>query len=318
VIQLPEQRPHFAIPPGFGFHRLSVGELKERRGDRALFNTLQIYEHPRRGHRYVMSADVADGIGKDRSVCDVFRMGTLEEPEEQVAQYISDSTPPRQFAGVLDAIGHLYTWPDGREAMAAIECNNHGLSVQDTLQLHLGYRHFFIWEVLDQADPAKRFTTRIGWVTTPRTRPILLDQLHTGITGVDPITGYSDCRINSPFTLEEMRDFKTDGALWEAEAAKGAHDDCIIAAGIAHFVAWRLQGGETEPLADRRRRRQEEERRRLRLGDTLPRDFRNTDATADQQKQQEGTPPDLSGSAPEDDEEWFYDPNSRGHAGTLY
>jgi hypothetical protein len=202
--------------------------------------------------------------------------------------------------------------------MAAIECNNHGISVQDTLQLHLGYRHFYIWEVLDQADPQKRWTTRMGWVTTPRTRPILLDQLYTGITTIDPITGYSDCRINSGFTLEEMRDFHTDGALWEAEAAKGAHDDCIIAAGIAHYVAWRLQGGETEPLADRRRRRAEEEKRRLRVGQIATLDYRNTDQTADQARNAQNLTLEDRREAETDDAEWFYDPDSRGQAGTLY
>ncbi len=174
-ILLPEQRPHYALPAGFGFHRYSVTELKELAN---LMGQLQIFQLPRKGHRYVMGVDVADGLGQDRSGCDVFRMGTIEECEEQVAQFISDTIPPRQFAYILDAIGHLYKWPDDREAMAAIECNNHGLSVQDTLQLHLGYRHFYIWEVLDQADPAKRFTPRMGWMTTARTRlPRLPDQL---------------------------------------------------------------------------------------------------------------------------------------------
>lgn len=318
MIVLPEQRPHFAIPPGFGFHRLSVAELKERSGTRALMSTLQIWQHPKKGHRYVLGVDVGDGLGQDRSVCDVFRMGTLQECEEQVAQFIADDVPPRQFAGVLDAIGHLYTWPDGREALAAIECNNHGISVQDTLQLHLGYRHFYIWEVLDQADPQKRWTTRMGWVTTARTRPILLDQFYTGVSTIDPLSGYSDCRINSGFTRDEMRDFKTDGALWEAEAAKGAHDDCIIAGGIAHYVCWRLQGGETEPLADRRRRRQEEELRRTRAGDTQGRDFRNTDVTADVQKAQQSLKAEERIEQEDDSDEWFYDPDSRGSAGTLY
>lgn len=318
ISMLPEQRPFYAIPKGFGMHRLSAAELKERSGARALFNTLQIWQHPRKGQRYVMGCDIADGLGQDRSVCDVFRLGTIEEPEEQVAQFLTDDLPPRQFAGVIDAIGHLYTWGDGREAMAAIECNNHGLSVQDTLQLHLGYRHFYIWEVLDQADPQKRFTTRMGWVTTARTRPILLDQFYTGVTTLDPISGFSDTRINSPFTLDEMRDFKTDGALWEAEAAKGAHDDCIIAAGIAHYVCWRLAGGEAEPLADRRRRRQEEEQRRARAGDTDKLDFRNTDMTAEAQHTQEGLSAEERQEMTDDGEEWFYDPDSRGRAGTLY
>lgn len=319
MIALPEGRPWYAVPPGYGYHRLTPKELKERSGALALFNTLQIWQHPRKGHRYVIGADVADGIGKDRSVADIFRMGTLEEPEEQVAQFISDSVPPRQFAGILDALGHLYTWPDGREALVAIECNNHGLSVQDTLQLHLGYRHFYIWEVLDQADPQKRFTTRMGWVTTPRTRPILLDQFYTGICTLDPLSGYSDCRINSTFTHEEMRDFRTDGALWEAEAGKGAHDDCIIAGGIAHYVCWRLQGGESEPLSDRRRRRKEEELRRKRAGDVQTLDFRNSDATADDQKQQEGrSPSDNLRGEDDDDEKFFYDPDGRSSGGTLY
>lgn len=317
MILLPEQRPHYAIPAGYGFHRLTTPELLERAGAKALFNTLQIWQLPRKGQRYILGVDVGDGLGLDRSVCDVFRMGTLEECEEQVAQFIADTIPPRQFAGAIDAIGHLYTWPDGREALAAIECNNHGLSVQDTLQLHLGYRHFYIWEVLDQADPQKRWTTRMGWITTNRTRPILLDQFYTGITTLDPISGYSDLRINSSFTLDEMRDFKTDGALWEAEAAKGAHDDCIIAGGIAHYVCWRLQGGETEPLADRRNRRKEEELRRVRAGNAAPVDFRNSDATADDQQKRDGLTPTERAEVDED-EQLYYDPDSRGQGGTLY
>lgn len=319
MIAIPEQRPFYAIPAGHGFHRLSVAELRDRSGSRALFNTLQIWEPPRKGHRYVLGVDVADGIGQDRSVVDVFRMGTLQECEEQVAQYVSDDTPPRQLAGIIDAIGHLYAGPDGREALAAIEVNTHGLSVQDTLQLHLGYRHFYIWEVLDQADPNKRFTTKMGWETNSRTRPLLLDQFYTGVTTRDPISGYSECRINSPFTLDEMRDFKTDTVLWEAEAAKGAHDDCIIAAAIAHMVCWRLVGGEVEPLADRRRRRQEEERRRQRQGQTQAVDFRNSDVTADQAHALEGRTLEERQEGDEDDSsEWFYDPESRGQAGTLY
>lgn len=313
-----ESRPDYALPPGYGFHRLTSKELEERSGPTGLFNLLQIWERPRRGHRYVIGVDVGDGLGQDRSVADVFRMGTLDEGEEQVAQFISDSIPPRQFAYIVEALGRLYTWPDGREAMAAIECNNHGLSVQDTLLLHLGYRHFYVWEVFDQADPRKRFTTKLGWGTTARTRPILLDQFFTGVTTLDPLTGLSDCRINSPFTMDEMRDFQTDGALWEAEAARGAHDDCIIAAGIAHVVCWRLLGGETEPLADRRRRRQEQELRRVRLhpGEAKP-DYRNTDATAGEQNSQQGSSAEerLYGT---DDDTDFYPPDDRGTSLTLY
>ena len=309
---LPEQRPHYAIPPGYGFHRLNAQELQERSH---LFDTLQIWERPRKGHRYILGCDVSDGLGQDRSVCDVLRMGTIDEPEEQVAQFVSDTCMPKAFAYIINAIGHLYPWPDGREAMAAIECNNHGLSVQDTLQLHLGYRHFYIWEVMDQADPRKRFTTRMGWVTTPRTRPILLDQFHNGIVSTDPLSGYSDLKVNSSLTIDEMRDFQTEGALWEAEAGRGAHDDCLIALAIAHFVAWRLSAGEREPLEDRRKRRREEALRAARFGDGKRPDFRNTDTTADDAK---ALPTSEEQREPEEEEMGFYDPSGRSWGGTLY
>lgn len=313
TLQLPEQRPHFAIPPGYGYHRLSVAELKERT---SLLDTLQIWEPPRRGHKYIIGVDVSDGIGLDLSSIDVVRMGTIEEGEEQVAQYVTDSQSPRALAYIIDAIGHIWKWPDGREALVAIECNNHGLSCQDTLQLHLGYKHFYIWEVLDQADPNKRFTTRMGWMTTPRTRPILLDQFHTAVCAIDVMTGYSDLRVNSSFTLDQLRDFQTEGALWEAEAAKGAHDDCIIALAIAHYVAWRLAAGEREPLDDRRKRRREEQLRQQKYaGQFVKADHRNTDTTAVQAAlAAEGPTP--TDQLDEEEDELYGDDRSRGY--TLY
>jgi hypothetical protein len=115
-----------------------------------------------------------------------------------------------------------------------------------------------------------------------------------------------------------MRDFQTEGALWEAEAARGAHEDCIIAAGIAHYVCWRLQGGETEPLADRRRRRKEEALRRARQGNVAPPDYRNSDTTAQAQHEQQGHRLEERLDGDTDDPGWFYDPDSRGQGGTLY
>jgi hypothetical protein len=120
--------------------------------------------------------------------------------------------------------------------------------------------------------------------------------------------------VNSGQTLQEFRDFQTEGALWEAEAARGAHDDCVMSLAIGHFVAWRLAAGEHEPLADRRRRRHEEEIRRLRKGDQGRRDYRNSDSLAEESK--------LAGpvdSQEEDQDDFsFYDPDGRSFGGTLY
>src|SRR5678816_3684951 len=130
------------IPKGHGFRKLQLLELRERP---SLMDCLLVFEAPRRkGHtRYVLSADIADGIGQDRTSIDVIRLGTIEESAEQVAHFYSDSRTPTQAAYVLDALGHLYCDDDGYEALAAIETNNHRLSTQYTLQLHLGYTHVY-------------------------------------------------------------------------------------------------------------------------------------------------------------------------------
>ncbi len=285
----------FTLPSGFGFARIPAAQLAERTTSLLLpapLDCLLIFEPPRsrpthREFAYVISADIGDGLGQDRSVCTVTRCGTIDDPAEEVAQFVSDSTAPSQFAYLLDAIGHLYADTDGLEALAAIECNNHGLSTQDTLQLHLGYTRFYRWEYYDSADPSKRMSTKIGWYTTPRTRPLVLSKFHADLTTLDPVTGKPDYIVNSPWTISELADFQTETELGEAEHAKGAHDDAIFSAAIGNYVAWRLAGGELEPLGDRRRRRHEEQAARVEdaARRALKRDFRNTAVTADEMAQ---------------------------------
>ncbi len=276
----------FTLPAGYGFARLGLPSLKLRAH---LLDTLQVWEHPRkRGPRtYVIGADVADGVGKDRCVAAVHRLGTIEEPEEQVALFASDSVTPSGFAYILDAIGRLYTDADHMAALLAIECNNHGLSTQDTLQLHLAYPGpYYTWEYLDAAKAADRYSKKIGWVTTQRTRPMLLDKLYHSLTTIDPTTGQTDLLVHATLLIDELADFATETTLAEAAAARGAHDDCVMATAIAHYVAWRMQGGEQEPLSERRARHQEEKHARLvAAGPAAPkRDYRNTGVTADEMK----------------------------------
>lgn len=294
----------FTLPVGYGFRRLSLLELQARED---VLNVLQIWERPgqrfvkddsprgyhhdrRRGeYRYILGVDVSDGIGKDRSVISVHRMGTIEEPEEQVALYVTDCVTPVQLAYVVDAVMRWYTDQDAYEAMAVIECNNHGLSTQDTLTLHLGASHTYVWEFLDAARPQKRFSTKAGWVTTPRTRPMLLDKLYSALTTIDPVTHATDLVVHSSMLLDELRDFATETTLAEASAARGAHDDIVMATAIAHYVAWRLQGGEQEPLSERRTRLHAERAARAHAASpegqlAARRDWRNTGCTADEWK----------------------------------
>ncbi|HEY6415608.1 MAG TPA: hypothetical protein VIX41_05210, partial [Acidimicrobiales bacterium] len=265
------------VPPGYGFRRLSPAELTATPNLRR--NVLAIWEYPRpRGpRRYILAVDVSDGLGLDYSIVDVIRQPTIEEPAEQVAQYCTNTLDPKALASVCDAIGRYYADGDGIEALAAIETNNHGLATQDTLQLHLGYSHFYVWEYADAASPERRYSTRIGWLTSPRTRPLLLASFYGAVTAVDPLSDLPDFILNSPITRGELRHFITQTTIGEAEAARGQHDDAVMAAAIGYYVAWRLAGGEVEPIAERRRR----QHALAQLAQTAtPPDWRNAPATA--------------------------------------
>jgi len=274
------QAASYQVPPGYGFRRVGQEELSELTSLRQ--TVLCIWEYPRvRGRRrYILGVDVGDGLGQDYSIVSVIREPTIEEPAEEVAQFVSNTIKPSHLAFVTDAIGRLYHDEDGIEACAAIELNNHGATVQDLLQLHLGYTNFYVWEVVDAANQESRFTKRIGWTTTQRTRPILLENFHDAVTTIDPISGLPDFRVNSKITRTEMRFFVTEGLLGEAEHAKGQHDDAIFGSAIGYYVAHRLAGGESEPIAERRRRRETlKAQRQAKSLDT--RDYRNSETSAD-------------------------------------
>lgn len=272
-----------ALPAGYGLRVLSE---RETRALDSLMDHLLVWEAPSKAEQYVISADVADGVGADRSVVDVTRVGTLERPDEQVAQFVSDSIDPIEFASIIDAIGRFYGDAEGYEALAAIECNNHGLATQAELERHLGYRHFFIWQYEDVAPGANRYTKRIGWYTSTKTRPIILTRYRKAVTTVDPVTGHPDYRINSPFTIAELATFQVPPgySIGDAQAVEGQFDDCLMAGAIGVHVAQTLHFEDRESLADMRRRLARERARASDLADRLRtrRDYQNTDATADE------------------------------------
>jgi hypothetical protein len=229
-----------------------------------------------------MASDVGEGLGSDYSVVDVIRLPTIEEPAEQVAQYVSNMVDTKALAFICDAIGRLYTDGDQVEALAAIETNGPGLATQDTLQLHLGYGSFYVWEYADSASPERRFSTKIGWVTSSRTRPLLISSFYAALTNMDPLTDTPELVLNSPITRAELRHLVTEGPIGDAQAARSQHDDCVMAAAIGYYVAWRLAGGEIEPIAERRARRTALLAQRAHDLTVQGKDWRNTAVTAEE------------------------------------
>lgn len=246
-------------------------------------DVLQVWEPPRKGHLYVVSADISSGMELDKSCIDVTRVGTIREGEEQVAQFVTRTVDETDLANVIDAVGKLYYGRDAQPALVAIECNGMGIATQAKLLKQIGYTNCYIWRYLDTIE-GKDLTTKFGWWTNQRSRPLMLQYYIHSVKTVDPHTGYPDYRINSPHTIAEMADFQTPGPLWMAEAADGANDDCLFAGAIGVYVAQTLQYDQRESTSEARRRLSEEQARVEHNAKLVGQgvSFQSTDASADE------------------------------------
>ena len=188
---------------------------------------LLIWEAPRRNAHYALGVDPAEGVGADRSVCEVIKLGTLEYPDEQVAEFACDFMDPVDFASVVNTIGQFYTEDDGTEAFCTVECNAPcGDTMVNDLRSRWSYGNLFIKKEYDKRE--NLFTNKIGWWTNKTTRPkIIARGLHA--------FSYGDLIINSPFLLDEMGDFERDHFVAKAKASYGHHDDRIMALLIGYW-----------------------------------------------------------------------------------
>jgi hypothetical protein len=278
----PSPLPSLIVPKGWGMRVLPERERRQLTDVADLFDHLLVWEPPRRGHRYVMSVDVSDGVGQDASVIDITRVATLSLPDEQVAQFATKTVDPIDLAFYCDVIGRFYVGADKQPAIAAIETAGHGLTTQAELQKHLGYFNLFIWQKEDARNPEGRFSNSVGFETNRRTRPIVvtryLKRLKSG-----------DYRLNSPITILELRTFRrAPGApLGDSEADPldpSAHDDAIICGAIGVHVAQTLHYEEGETVDQVRHRLAEERSRRALHSDLtgVQLDYYNSDLSTEE------------------------------------
>lgn len=246
------------IPSGMGFKSIrSVSEY-----DFNYWNgRLLIYEEPDPTARYVVGVDPSGGKGADRSVIEVLRVGDKYRPDEQVAEFASDFHGPHDLAPVAAMVGRLFGDGAGGEALLIVECNGEfGDSCLFDIRSRLAYGNLFIWKIYDKTKNLQ--TTRLGWWTTPSTRPKLIARGHHALVNGDLI-------INSEFLLDELEDFQGDLFMSKAQALSGRHDDRVMAFLMAYWAGhddeW-MAGFDTA-----------EERRRLKAAGNLEQAVEDTE-----------------------------------------
>jgi len=193
-----------------------IKRIQPKEPIRILRNGTRIFVDPKHGRRYVEGADVAEGIGGDSSVGEIYDAVTLE----QVAEYESSAIAPGEFAQVLADNGRLYN-----EALIAIERNNHGHTTIDRIKNK--YTRLFMGAHFDER--TQKRTAKIGWETNSHTRDLMLDEMQELIED-------GTVKVNSVILKGELITFITneDG---KREAKSGFHDDTIMASAIAIKVA---------------------------------------------------------------------------------
>ena len=175
-------------------------------------STLSVFELPQPGVKYVVGADISEGISPnanntdpDWSVADVGRMDTGDQVAELRGRF-----DPDVFGALLDALGRMYN-----EATLVPEAHGLGVSVINAL-LKLGYPNLY-YRASMAGEPQP------GWETNLATKPQMLATSKAWVR--DKIgTILSLACLNEHMAVE----IKANGKVVVAEG----HDDCVVARGM--------------------------------------------------------------------------------------
>ena len=176
---------------------------------------VRMWKPPLMGHRYIIAADVAEGLEHgDFSTGHVLDW----ETDENVAEW-HGHIDPWSFGSELGMLGKVYNM-----ALIGVEANKDGGTVNTRLR-NDAYPHLFYRMELEHRSNARR--ARLGWQTSSTTKPLLVNALDAALRG-EFIT-YNSELISECMTFVHLK----DGTLG---AQSGCFDDRVIGGGIAQEI----------------------------------------------------------------------------------
>lgn len=177
---------------------------------------LEVWEHPKPGHQYVIGADTSEGkVTGDYSAATIWDAKTYE----QVATW-HGHIDPDLYADELVKLGKYYN-----TALIAPEKNNHGFTTINKLK-NLNYYNVFQMERYDQS--TDKMTKELGFLTNRKTKPLIIDHMASMIR--ENLIKTRDKALISECITYIRED---DGAT---NAQVGCHDDLVMSSAIALFV----------------------------------------------------------------------------------
>ena len=213
-----------------GRPRFNIGVLKQYRrqakegdigrleysGNRVVFSPdpngdVEIWKYPEEGKHYCIGADVAEGlITGDYSVCYV------GDDDFDICLRYRTHIDPDLFGRELVKIAKYYN-----EAYIGCENNNHGLTTLKAIQ-NEEYWNIFFTKTYDKI--ADTVTQKIGWSTTSRTKPLMINKLAEFIRN-------KWIGIKDKILIQEMFTYVIDDK-GSTNAQDGCHDDTVMALAI--------------------------------------------------------------------------------------
>lgn len=174
---------------------------------------IRIYAEPVKGVPYVIGGDTA-GDGSDSFVGQVIDNTTGAQAATLRHQFDEDV-----YARQMFCLGHYYN-----DALLGIETN---FSTYPNMELErLRYPRLYVRETVDNY--THNIKQSYGFRTDAKTRPVI-------ISGLISATREDIGIVSDEDTLMEMLTFVRNEDF-RPEAELGAHDDCVMALAIAHFI----------------------------------------------------------------------------------
>jgi hypothetical protein len=173
---------------------------------------ISIWKYPEPDRFYAVGADVAEGLVEGDYSCAV--VGDSESFD--IVAMWHGHIDPDLYGLELIKLAKYYN-----EAYLGVENNNHGLTTLSTIKKN-EYWNLFFSKSYDKI--ADTLTQKLGWTTSSRTKPLMIDKLAEFIRefylGI-----YSDLIVSEAFTYIIEDNGSTNAQL-------GCHDDTIMATAI--------------------------------------------------------------------------------------
>ena len=200
---------------------------------------LLVWEEPREGFDYSVGDDTGTGVGGDRFILNVTRHGTNEFPDEQVAEFASDSIPTAEQYAWIAAVTAYYArymkpGPKGHPKICPEMRRKFGDLPYHQTQL-LGFRRWHEW---GQGFDRKTFEEkvgkhgRIGWFTNEWSRPMLLSAFESAVENGWYV-------VRSKWLQDELKELEQKvmaSGKTRVDHASGRHDDRVFAAAMAYWT----------------------------------------------------------------------------------